>query len=122
MSKSLIEMDGKLVYGLDAESFDFLCLKAEQLAEIRKRFAARQDETPYRPYKIYDIHMKLENANRQYGSIQDLTFTVDMRKPGDILASCGGKFVKTGPTRYQWTDELAEEVPALKLFFLEAVE
>jgi hypothetical protein len=120
--ESLIEMDGKLVYGLDATSIDFLCLTTEQLAEITARFAARTNEEPYRPYKIYSIDMKLENANPQYGWIADMTFTVDMRKPADILASCGGHFVKTAQTRYEWKDGSDEEVPNLKLFFLEAVE
>ncbi len=120
--ESIVQIGGKLVYGLDAEKLDFLCLKPDQLAVIRKRFRARKNEKPYRPYKIHNISMKLENANPQYGSISGLTFIVDINKPADILASCGGKFVRSGPLQYVWKEDFAEEVPELKLFFLQAVE
>ena len=118
---SLLMMRGKLVYSLEEQKLDFLCLKPDQLAEIRNRFRARKSERPFRPYRIYNIPMKLENANPQYGSIYGLTFTVDMRRPGDILTSCGGKFKRSGPAQYTWKEDFAEETPDLKLFFLEAV-
>lgn len=120
--ESLIMLDGKLTFGLDEESYDFLCLTEPQLQEIDKRFAARKDEEPYRPYTIADISMNLAAANEQYGSIDDLDFTVETRKPSDILATCGGEFEKVGPTTYRWKAEFADEQPELKLFFLEAVE